>query len=137
MVAFALAFLFGVVSLQNFSHLPDYRWPVVVAAVAFFILGIFKRDRRYACLPLIAAAGFGWTYWHAQQGIQQKIPAALEGVSLAIEGQIIGIPHAGSLGQTFLMELHSLAGKPAQGVVHLLWSNPPGNYKRVMNGGYT
>jgi competence protein ComEC len=123
MFAFALALLAGVVFLQFFLHLPSagtMLFLVVAASAGVFFL---KKFRRYTMLPLIFLLGFGVAWWHAQAVLQQRIPAALEGVTLSVEGQITGIPVTGILGQVFLLKLASVNGQPARGIVRLMWTD--------------
>ena len=82
-----IAFLLGIVCLQNFNHLPDPRWLWLFPLLVLPIL-------RYARLrfPLFMVMGFLWALFqaHAVQGL--IIPKALEGVDLWVEGVIDSVP---------------------------------------------
>ncbi len=83
-----LAFLLGVLLLQQFGTLP----PVALALglIALVPLALILKSPWH--LPVWLLAGFLWALWIGHQLLAQGLPAALEGQDLLLEGQVAGLP---------------------------------------------
>jgi competence protein ComEC len=115
-----IAFLLGIVMLQQFPDLPDLYWygPVLL----LLPLSIRYRQTRFAAL---LAMGFLWALVHAQY-LLHRIPAAeLEGVDLIAEGRIDSIPVHREHSWRFEFEIGRLFDGqqevPSPGKVRLTW----------------
>lgn len=83
-----IAFLFGILLLQQFESLPDLHWVwllVLSLPLSLFIKFPFN-------LPAWFASGFLWTLFIAQHVLSSGIAAQFEGKNLLIEGQIANLP---------------------------------------------
>lgn len=87
MVLNALAFLTGIVLLQQLPSLPDSKWSLLLLGLIPFAL--FRRHLR---LLLLIAAGFLWALFRAELLLSQELPSILEGQDLVLEGTVASIP---------------------------------------------
>ncbi len=81
-----IVFLLGVVALQFLPQLPDARWSWLIPALLSLAWW------RPARLPALLVIGFLWALWHADARMQTRLPAALEGRTVQVEGTVEGIP---------------------------------------------
>ncbi len=84
-----IAFLAGILALQQFKELPELHWlalilPLMTAVVYF----------RYCCFKLILGglAGFVWAWISAHWLLAQALPANIEGKNIVITGYIAAVP---------------------------------------------
>lgn len=103
---FSLAFLLGVILLQQFTFLPGKIW---VWVILFFCL-LCRRSHLIIAIML----GFAWTLWFAHHQTRWTLPHEQEGKDLQLIGTIISIPNATQFGTGFLF-------KTENAVVHLTW----------------
>lgn len=104
--AAALAFLLGVMLLDNLPMLPPAGW---LAALLPLLFGYRWRAGRCA---IIVALGFVWAWWPAHAGLAHRLPAGLEGKDLAVTGVVQPFPRrAGRLVRVTLAVRHF--GSPA------------------------
>jgi len=84
----ALAFLFGVLGVQLFTHLPPVHWLILLllAAIPFAI----KWPRLFPLAFLIL--GFTWTTQFAKSLLDQAVPTSLENRTLTVKGRIADLP---------------------------------------------
>lgn len=100
-----------------------YGWlpPLLVGLV--FICGSFTAYRfvkfplqnpmlSYAAVGLISLLlGFSWHVYWARTALDARLPAALEGLDLLVQGSIVGLPRATDFGTQFLFDIEiSVAG---------------------------
>lgn len=98
----SLAFLIGILSVQQLASLPVvyYSWAgllVFLPLVSFFFpAGYFKQvyPFAYGCLILSSGLAFGvaWGLGYAHVGLQHRLAPELEGVDIVLEGQIVSLP---------------------------------------------
>lgn len=91
----ALAFLIGILILQQFSHLPSIYW-VMTSLVSFILFVRFLREKLFSYHLLIIISGltcgFSWSLAHAHWLMEQRLSDQYEGIDLIIEGQISSLP---------------------------------------------
>lgn len=109
MRSFILAFLLGVLTLQQFKTLPNLHWIILFIPLAL-ILKIFSKKFILFTAFLL---GFSWTLWFAHHHANWNLPKELEGKTIVITGYIKSIPDISSHQTAFLFSL------PAQGVIRL------------------
>jgi len=84
-----LCFVVGVCAVQTLSRLPPL-WPVLVLLASCIAC---CRRRAGPCARLAAVvAGFAWALWHAQSGLDAKLPPALDGEAFRVDGWIAAAP---------------------------------------------
>lgn len=81
-------------------------WPVTSLAVGCIVaiaLGWRFPWLRWLAIPVF---GFAWASLHGHWAMGQRLPAALEGVDLEVEGRIVGLPQPGErrIGFDFVVE---------------------------------
>ncbi len=112
MLSRTIAFLLGILLLQQVTILPS--WPWLIGLLLLFISLVFL-VRRYPALSLPAAACFGflWSALHAQVMIQPGLEPQLEGQELLLSGVIISLPQQEErrLRFVFAPDMAWLAGK--------------------------
>jgi len=86
MVVSALAFLSGILLVQSFQALPG--WVELSGCAVAAVLLVVLRCWRLAWLPL----GFIWAVTAADSRLAQRLPEALAGVDVAVEGRIADLP---------------------------------------------
>lgn len=114
MRSFSLAFLLGVLLLQNFSFLPDKKWAIGI--MIFYIVAkiAFHKKWHYLRLPAACACGFAWCVWYANAHLAWTLPSELEGKTIAISGYIASIPNVSPYRTTFLFATKT-------SLIHLSW----------------
>jgi competence protein ComEC len=83
-----LAFLLGVLLLQQFGTLPPVA--LVLGLLPLIPLALFLKFPWH--LPAWLLGGFLWALWIAHQLLAQGLSPALEGQDLLLEGQVAGLP---------------------------------------------
>lgn len=78
----------GAVAAMAQARLPPSWISWSLAAIGLVVLFAWPRWRWIAALVL----GFGWANLHAGWGMAERLPFALEGADLVVEGQVIGLP---------------------------------------------
>ena len=115
-----IAFVLGIVCLQQFSRLP----PKIIIALIIFIIagGIYagKNYWRYVRLPVAFAAGFTWALLYAYVHADEQLAAGLEGEPVVVTGYIKSIPAPSNHGTSFLFALKTVNNKAAAGTLRLL-----------------
>lgn len=91
MLSRTIAFLLGILALQQVAVLPGWPWLVALLLLFAFFL---SRTSRYSVLGLLAAACFGflWAGLHAHLIIQPGLEPHLEGEELLLSGVIVSLP---------------------------------------------
>ncbi len=83
------------------------RWPASLPTR-------LQRQPWWLWLLVLALLGAGSTGWRAQQRLAQRLPAALEGVDLLVNGQVIGLPRQGPEGLRFMFEVEQALSATGQ-----------------------
>ncbi len=105
----SLAFLCGIVLLQQFSSLPNKYW------VGICLLCITLK-RFHILIAFIL--GFTWALWFAHMQSSWTLPKNLEGKPIYITGIIASIPKVANHRTSFLFKLEN-----AHGIVRLSWAD--------------
>lgn len=117
---FSLAFLLGILLLQNFSYLPDKKWVWIIAAISI-LLSYWK----YLRLPMACALGFAWVLWFAHHQSEWKLSDHFEGKTVKVTGRISSIPAVEQGITSFLFHLQKIElnneKKLAKGLLRLNW----------------
>ncbi len=82
-----LCFVAGIVTVQQFSELPEIQWVVALVAVA---IG-FSYFRLWRLM--FFTMGLLWAIYYAHIHLADSLTANLEGQKIPIEGQVIGLPN--------------------------------------------
>jgi competence protein ComEC len=110
---FSLAFLLGVLLLQQFSYLPDKKFVWLLTCIIPFLY--FKYAR-----PIIAfVLGFAWALWFAHHQMSWTLSSELEGKPVIITGRVASIPENSLLGTNFLFSLKKFQNLPTHTLIHL------------------
>lgn len=93
-----LAFALGLLSLRFLPALPPdgWLWPLLVLALAC----LRSRGRVLGWWLL----GLCWACWSAQQALDARLAPALEGRTLWLQGQVVGLPTRTERGVRFELE---------------------------------
>lgn len=83
----ALAFLAGITFFQTLGELPAESCYWLAAALSLVMM-----KSRLLRASGFAVAGFLWAWWFALQVLQARLPDGLEGVDIAVEGRVLGLP---------------------------------------------
>ncbi|MDR2165464.1 MAG: DNA internalization-related competence protein ComEC/Rec2 [Zoogloeaceae bacterium] len=103
---FLLAFVTGIVALQQAAALPAASLACLGAGAGVFALAAATR-RRWPPLALACAllggglCGWGWAAWRAETRLADSLSPKLEGVDIRIEGQVVSLPVIFGNGQRF------------------------------------
>jgi competence protein ComEC len=124
MRSWTLAFVLGIVGLQQFSQLPPKFLIAVIIGLGLLLFGVGQKYWRYLRLIVAVALGFTWALIYAHWHFDDKIAAEFEGRPLTITGYIKSIPAATSHGVGFLFALTTLDHQPAHGILRLMVNNP-------------
>lgn len=103
MLSRTMAFLLGILALQQFAELPSWHW---LAKMLVLLLLFLFLARRHPVFGLLAAACFGflWAASHAQWLLQQGLDPALEGKELLLRGVIVSLPQKESRNIRFIFK---------------------------------
>ena len=102
MTAVVLAFVAGVLLLQQQGELPSLAW--LIAVPACLALGVWRRGLR---LPAALAVGFLWAAGCAQLRLADRLVPELEGRDLQVTGVVSGLPASGERSLRFDFEPES------------------------------
>lgn len=92
----ALAFLLGILLVQQLPELPSLWWGALLAPLV--VLALWQR----AAVPILFfVAGLCWAALRADLVLQDSLPVNLEGQDLRVEGFIADIPRPGEHGLRF------------------------------------
>ncbi|BAU48453.1 competence protein ComEC [Sulfurifustis variabilis] len=105
MRAAAIAFLGGILVVQQFPALPSPAW----LAVLFLPVALAWRHPRAVLVILFLVAGASWLTFRAGLILEQTLPEGLEGRDLIVEGFIADIPTPGEYGLRFEFDVAEAA----------------------------
>jgi competence protein ComEC len=101
-----LAFLAGVLLVQQLALLPSLWWSLLLLPLLWLAL---RRPRWF--IALFFVAGVTWTALRAGLILEEVLPRELEGRDLVVEGVIADIPRRAEYGQRFELEVARAAGE--------------------------
>jgi competence protein ComEC len=130
MASRTIAFLAGVLAVQQLPRLPLPDEWLIAAAAALIIGGAAFRFRhtsfaRIALLSLFLIAGFAWAAWRGALLLAEALPAGLEGEDLVVVGTLRDLPviDAGRTRFDLIPESVEREGRPLafRGRLRLAW----------------
>ncbi len=83
-----VAFLVGILSLYQFSTLPDTPFVYFLSATGVLLI-LYPRLRLIGCF----ATGFLWALWRADIILENQLPVSLEGKDILLEATVATLPH--------------------------------------------
>lgn len=96
-----LAFLAGILLVQQMAALPSLAWAWLLLPLAL----VAWRWPRIGLPMLFLLAGFLWVTLRAGSLLADRLPTALEGVDLRVEGRIADLPVASERGLRFAFDI--------------------------------
>ncbi len=94
-----IAFLIGILILQQFPSLPEASWSLLLL-ISLPLSFVFVPLR----IPLWCLNGFLYALWIASSSLSTVLPESLAGKDLLVEGVISSIPEQARFGQRFEFE---------------------------------
>ncbi|GHD46123.1 competence protein ComEC [Marinobacter persicus] len=94
-----LAFCSGAILLYRLTPWPAFSVMLLAVILVSVALWYRLRSSPAACLPALLcclALGLAWTYWQADNRLQQRLPEAAQGRELAVSGYLCSLPRPGS-----------------------------------------
>jgi len=91
----AIAFLLGILGIQQISSLPELTWLFVSLALALTAAYFFFKLENWQGLLIAVsglAFGFSWAFGHAHWMMGQRLLPQYEGVDIQIEGRVASLP---------------------------------------------
>ncbi len=128
MAARTIAFALGALLVHQLAALPDPLY----AGLAPLLLPVLAAGGRLAA-PAAFLLGAAFTAAHAHHALSARLPAALQGVDLQVDGRVTGVPVPGSRRLRFVLRLDTPTRLPdgapgwrALGCrLRLSWYEPP------------
>lgn len=117
MIAIALAFLAGLLFVQQFSALPDSGWLIVLMLLAALLA--WRGHGKY----LVFTLGILWALLFAMSRLSNRLPASLEGQELWVTGYVADLPETDSHKTRFDFVVTSSAS-PLPRIIRLSWYRP-------------
>ena len=115
---FALAL--GLLCLGFLPVLPSVGW--LLALAAFAVVSLFSRAWPLGCFLL----GLCWACWSAQNALDDRLAAGLDGRTLWLEGRVVGLPARTAQGVRFELEAaHSRRAELPQRLQLSWFDGPP------------
>jgi len=106
--AAAIAFLGGVLAVQQLAALPSPLWALVLVPALLLPL----LHPRWL-LATFLVGGFLWAWWRAELILQQQLPEALEGRDLVVEGTVAELPQPVEYGTRFAFDVEQAEAEGA------------------------
>jgi competence protein ComEC len=125
MRTWTLAFLIGILLLQQFTFLPSQHWVIIGIASGFLLEYFF--GKKFLTIRLLSAVlfGFVWSLWYAHAILAWSLPKNLEGQTIQISGYIAAIPNQSAHRTAFLFKLKKIQAHPVNAFIKLSWQNAP------------
>ncbi|MBC3438784.1 DNA internalization-related competence protein ComEC/Rec2 [Pseudomonas sp. BW16M2] len=124
-----LALVLGLLSLRFLPALPPVGWLIPLLLLALACLRTRARPLGWWVL------GVCWACWSAQQALDDRLPAALDGRTLWLEGRVVGLPTRTERGVRFELEQPQSRRARLPQRVQLSWFDGPplraGEYWRL------
>lgn len=107
-----LAFLAGILLVQQLPELPSLQWGWLL--IPFLLLAL--RWPRAGLPPVLFLAGILWVSFRAGLVLGESLPESFEGRDIVVAGRVADLPAPGEHGVRFLFDIESarLDAKPAQ-----------------------
>lgn len=109
MFLIAIAFLSGILLLQQYAFLPDQHWVIILLCISCITIILLKR----LIWPVAFILGFIWAIWFSHQQSSWILPKNLESKPMFITGVIASIPDTSNQRTSFLF-------KPNDELKHLI-----------------
>lgn len=126
MLSRTIAFLLGILFLQQAAELPSWPWLVGLFLVFLFLLAGL---RRHSAFEVLAAASFGflWAACLGHWSLNPGLDPGLEGKEVRLSGVIVSLPRQEARRVRFIFapDVGTLAGEVVKlpEKVHLSWYN--------------
>ncbi len=118
-----IAFLLGILLLQQVKHLPDSLW----CGLLFLIIPLLFVTPLIIRLALYFLCGFLWALFYSTLILSSHLDASLEGKNLVVEGYISSLPKIRERSTQFEFEVTDLSfhkqSQPLPGKIVLTWYN--------------
>lgn len=101
MRAAAIAFLGGILIVQQLAALPSPAWAALL--IPALLLALWHHPRWL--LVVFFIGGFAWACWRADLILQERLAPALEGRDIAVEGTVADLPHRTDYGARFAFDV--------------------------------
>jgi competence protein ComEC len=98
--AVAIAFLGGILVVQQLPDVPSLWWGLALFPVAVLTLW----HPRWV-VPALFVAGFVYAAWRADLLLQQQLPTDFEGRDVVVEGVVADLPEPAEYGVRFLFDI--------------------------------
>ena len=108
MRSFSLAFLLGILLLQNFSYLPNKSWVGVIIITAIAIKLSSKKLWKILYLPIAFSLGFAWCIGFVYFQTAWALEKNMEGKNVTIIGYVASIPDHSKKITAFLFSLKEI-----------------------------
>ncbi|AZL73020.1 DNA internalization-related competence protein ComEC/Rec2 [Pseudomonas oryziphila] len=115
-----LALVLGLLSLRFLPALPPVGWLLALSLLGLACL--HTRGWPLGCYLL----GLCWACWSAQQALDDRLAAALDGRTLWLEGRVVGLPARTEHGVRFELEQASSRRAELPQRLQLSWFDGPG-----------
>jgi len=123
MRSWVLAFLLGVLLLQQFTFLPAGYWILLAALSAFLIELFFVKKYRFFRYFSAVLLGFSWAAWYVHVLFSWSLPAELEGKPMLVSGYIASLPNTTETRTSFLFSLETIQSKSVHATIKLSSQN--------------
>jgi competence protein ComEC len=84
---YVLPFVLGILVVQQLSELPSLFWLLALSLIAF-LLSFYRYWRLFFFI-----VGIIWASSFATARLANRLPESLQGQTIEVEGQVIGLPH--------------------------------------------
>lgn len=118
-----LAFLCGVLLLQQFSFLPSSHWIVILILIIMFIERCLIKKYYFMRYISIFISGFTWVLFYISVFNSWNLPLDLEGKAISVTGYISSIPNTADNRISFLFSLEKLQTKKTHATIKLFLQN--------------
>ena len=129
-----LAFVAGILCLQQQAQLPDLAWawglPLLAALWGLPQQGRWRWIRRAGLLLICFALGFGYASLRAEQRLADYLPPGWEGVDISLVGVVASLPTMTEHGQSFEFDVERVLSPGAVVPQHIQLST----YNRDFHG---
>ena len=123
MRTWTLAFLCGILCLQQFSNFPHFFIFLLSLMTAASLYFLKSQQQKYLRLAAIFLLGFAWAWWFAHERFVSRLPEELEGQNIIVTGYIASIPNQAEHGVNFLFALQQRNNQSTHGLIKLNWNN--------------
>lgn len=94
-----IAFAAGVLAVYCIAKVPSWQVLTGASAGLFLMLGV-PPLRRMACWGLVGILGLAWCSWRVELAQSRRLPAALEGQPLTVQGYRCSLVHPLAFGRS-------------------------------------